>query len=56
MRLEVIKMIKPFLDFLKSFDALQTYNMMVNNVGSMFQGFVHYEKSSGMQECSYIGF
>jgi hypothetical protein len=52
MRLEAIKMVKPFLDFLRSFDALQTYNMMVNYVGSMFQGFAHCEKLSGMWECS----
>jgi len=29
MRLEVIKLIKPFLEFLKSFDATQAHNMMV---------------------------
>jgi len=52
MWLEVIRMIKPFLDFLKSFDALQNYNMMVHYVGPMFQGFAHCQKFSGMRECS----
>jgi hypothetical protein len=29
MQLEVVNIIKPFLDFLRSFDAHQVYNMMI---------------------------
>jgi hypothetical protein len=37
MQLEVIKVIKPFLDFLRSFDAHQLHNMMVIMLDTHFK-------------------
>jgi hypothetical protein len=37
MQLEVIKVIKPFLDFLRSFDAQQVHNMMVIKLDTHFK-------------------
>jgi hypothetical protein len=37
MQLEAIKVIKPFLDFLRSFDAQQVHNMMVIKLDTHFK-------------------
>jgi hypothetical protein len=50
MQLEVIKVIKPSLNFLKYF-----YTHNYNHVGFMFQGFVYRGKLSGTCKCNLVG-
>jgi len=45
---EVVKVIKPFLKNLKTFDFHQVHNVLVFDVESMFQIFKGCEKLCGM--------
>jgi hypothetical protein len=47
MQLEVIKVIKPFLEFLRFLDARQVHKHDGYHVGSLFQGITHSGKLGG---------
>jgi len=56
MQLEVIKVIKPFLDFLRSFDAQQVHNMMVIMLDTHFKALRIVESLVGCRNAIRLTF